>query len=61
METSADSMTAPWWRHGWSMLDRLLAELVSLKPASAVLFRSLAAEEVAQDAAEDVVSAPRAA
>lgn len=61
METRADSMNAPRWRRGCSMLDRVLAELIWLNPASAVVFRSFAAEEVAEDAAEDVVSAPRAA
>ena len=61
MDVNADSITAPWWRRGWSMLDRVLAELVLLNPASAMLFRSFAAEEVAKDPAEDVVSMPRAA
>ena len=61
METSADPMTAPWWRHGWSMLDRVLAELIWLNPASTVLFRSFAVEEAAEDDAEDVVSEARAA
>lgn len=61
METSGDSMTTPWSRYAWSMLDRVLAELVSLNPACAVLFRSVGTEEVAEGAAEDVASAPRAA
>lgn len=43
------------------MLDRVLAELIWLNPASAVVFRSFAAEEPDDDVAEDVVSATRAA
>ena len=64
METRADSTTAPSWRRGWSMLDRVLAELIWLNPASAVVFRSfssVAVEEADEDASEDVASAPRAA
>lgn len=61
METRADSTTAPSWRRGWSMLDRVLAELIWLNPASAVVFRSFVAEEADEDASEDVASAPRAA
>ena len=45
----------------WSMLDRVLAELIWLNPASAVVFRSFVAEEADEDASEDVASAPRAA
>lgn len=61
MDARADSMTAPWWRRGWAVLDRLLAELIWLNPASAVSFRRFAAEEAAEDAAEDVAYAARAA
>jgi len=54
-------MAVPGWRRVRSMLDRVLAELIWLNPASKVLFRSFAAEEAAEDGAEDVVLAPRAA
>jgi hypothetical protein len=43
------------------MLDRVLAELIWLNPASTVLFRSFAVEEASEDDAEDVVSEARAA
>jgi hypothetical protein len=56
-----DSMAASGRRRVWSMLDRVLAELIWLNPASTVLFRSFAAEEAAEDDAEDVVSEARAA
>jgi len=49
------SMNDPWWRRAWSVLDRLLAELIWLHPASAAVFRSSAADEVAEDAGEDAV------
>ena len=57
MDPRADSMTAPWWRRGWSMLDRGLAELIWLHPAAAAFFSGVAVEEVV----EEVMSAPRAA
>lgn len=61
METRADSMAAPWWRPGWSVLDRVLAELIWLHPAAAAFFRSVAVEEAAGEVVEEVVSAPLAA
>ena len=50
MDPRADSMTAPWWRRGWSMLDRGLAELIWLHPAAAACFSSVAVEEVMSEA-----------
>jgi hypothetical protein len=56
-----DSMAASGLRRVRSVLDRVLAELIWLNPASTVLFRSFAVEEASEDDAEDVVSEARAA
>ena len=61
METRADSTTAAWWRRGWSVLDRLMAEVIWLHPTTAAFFRVVAVEEGAEEVLEEVVSAPLAA
>ena len=50
-------MSTAWWRRGWRLLERSLAELVWLHPANAAIFGRSAAE----DATEEVARARRAA
>lgn len=61
MEAKAHSMTAPWWRRGWSVLDRVMAEVIWLDPTTAAFFRVVAVEEGAEEVLEEVASAPLAA
>ena len=54
-------MTPPWWRRGWSVLDRMLAQLIWLHPATAAFFGSVAVEQAEAEVLVEVVSAPLAA
>ena len=50
-------MSTAWWRLGWPLLERLLAELIWLHPANAAIFGRTAVD----DATGEVACVRRAA